>query len=91
MWKVDRIPKDKGMETAEDLARMLMRLGESVHAVVSAEVGIQEEEPPLMVLSMIFGTWEDLEDYRVHEDHVAAVKVLRKHTTKLGAVDYEIQ
>lgn len=90
MWKVDSIPKDKGIETAEDLRQMLLRLGDSIPVVMDTEAGVQNEDPPLVVLNMIFDDWDDLEEYRVHPRHIAAVKVLRKHTTKLGAVDYEL-
>ncbi|OPL19639.1 MAG: hypothetical protein AVO35_10040 [Candidatus Aegiribacteria sp. MLS_C] len=69
---------------------MLLILGDSISSVLHAEVGVQDEDPPLIVLNMDFRTWEDLEAYRVHTEHEAAVKVLRKYTTKLGAVDYEI-
>jgi|GEM_PF-3427524 len=89
MWKIDKVPADRAADTAGDLREMLLRLRDGIDSVLRAEVGLQYEYPPLMVLCMDFQNWEGLEEYRVHPDHLAAVKVLRKHTTKLGAVDYE--
>ncbi|MBN2586240.1 MAG: Dabb family protein [Candidatus Fermentibacteraceae bacterium] len=89
MWRIDKAPAESMSRTIPDLKKMLLKLGGSVPSVLHAEVGIEEGLPPTMVLYMEFRDRAGLEEYSIHPEHLAAVTELRKHTTKLGSVDYE--
>ncbi len=89
MWRIDKTPAESLEKTISELKKMLLKLGGSVPSVSHVEVGIEEGLPPTMVLYMEFRERTGLEEYSVHPEHLAAITELRKHTTKLGSVDYE--
>jgi hypothetical protein len=91
MWRIDKVPPETLKKTNQDLKKLLLELGGKVQSVKRTEVGIQEGLPPVMVLYMEFGDWAGLEQYSGHPEHLAAITELRKHTTKVGSVDYETE
>ncbi len=90
MWTLKE--ENKAENTAKMLA-MLNDLKNKIDVVVKLEAGqnITESERNFdIALYSEFKTTEDLDQYRIHEEHQKVVKFVRQVTERVVAVDYEI-
>ena len=84
-------PKEKN-EAIIELKTLLERLKDKIDVVKFLEVGVNyelEAKSYDLVLLSHFETLEDLDEYRVHPEHLKVVKRIGETTVSRAAVDYE--
>ena len=81
---------DERRQVAEQFKEALLKLPQTIDALVSIEVGINENpaESWDVVLTAIVPTMADVEVYAKHPAHVAAAGLLAGHKEMRACVDY---
>jgi len=78
---------------AQEVARMLNQLTETIPELQCMEVGINMSSRPTaydLVLTADFRDESGLEAYRVHPTHQAVLDILKMHVQETTVVDYLI-
>ncbi|WP_037548351.1 Dabb family protein [Spirochaeta lutea] len=91
MWKTaGKNPAEK-QAAARTIKEALESLPGRVPGIEFLDVGLDETQGPSsfdVVLTTRFRSWEDLQNYRVHPEHVAVGDVVAAHTEDRAVVDY---
>jgi len=85
----------EGKTKAENIVimkQLLEDLKSKVPGVVNLEVGLKEVDSPAnnddIILVSEFKTWDDLDIYANHPEHLKVVEFVKKVVEKRSAVDY---
>lgn len=90
MWT---LKEENKAENATKMLAMLNDLNNKIDVVIKLEAGqnITDSERNFdIALYSEFKTAEDLEQYRIHEEHQKVVQFVRQVTERVVAVDYKI-
>lgn len=95
MWTLkDHAEGNTKEKNAELFSQKLLELQSVVPCLQAIEVGINNSElyPANydVVLITEFATWQDLQDYAVHPEHVKVVEFAKKIVASRAAVDFEV-
>ena len=81
------------LENAQIIKEGLLSLREKIDVLVSEEVGINipnaKKTDYDVCLICEFRTWEDVDIYQNHPEHLAIVSFVKKVVTERRAVDFE--
>ena len=75
---------------AADLRERFKGLMGVVDGLISIEVGVPKGDKPRLVLYSEFTSWEALDGYQVHPDHIAIKSVVHAIVCGRQCCDYEI-
>lgn len=91
LFKLKDFPSDKKKEVLTELKLLLEGLKEKIQEVKFIEVGLNYDlnasSHDICLLSH-FETFEDLDTYRVHPEHLKVVERIKETTVSRAAVDY---
>lgn len=95
IWKIKETETvEEKAEIANEIKAKLMALKGKISQLIDIEVGINlDKDFPAnndVVLVSTFNSVEDLNEYQVHPDHVAAGGYIKANVCSRVAVDYEI-
>lgn len=90
-FKLSGTPEER-KQVATRFAEAIDRLPASIPCLKRIETGINANptEDWDVVLTADVDTWEDLNAYANHPDHLAAAALLKGHKENRACVDYEI-
>ncbi len=77
----------------QDIIDVLKELPDKIDIIRGYELGInfaEKETAYDLCLISVFDSEEDLDKYRVHPEHVAAVEKIRRYIDKTAFVDFKI-
>ncbi len=79
-------------EKCIEIKNALLALKGTVPELMQIEVGINENSKELydISLSTVFASFEDLEAYAIHPEHLKAGKILKEVVNHRACVDYTI-
>lgn len=89
MFKLEQ-PTEENLKGAKEI---LLAMNGKIEELINMEVGINIVESPRaydLVLISTFQTLDDLNIYATHPIHLPVVEHMRKISTSIIAVDYEI-
>lgn len=91
LFKLKDYPKEDKAKVIEELRTLLEALKEKIDEVKYLEVGTNYElEAKSYDIALIshFESFEDLDVYRVHPEHLKVVERIKETTSERAAVDY---
>ncbi len=91
LFKLKEYPEEEKIKIAAELKGLIEGLKEKIDGVKFMQVGTNHEFPAKsfdMALISHFETAADLENYRVHPEHLKVVERIKETTTERAAVDY---
>jgi hypothetical protein len=91
LFKLKEYSTEEKSKVIAELKTLLEGLKEKIEVVKYLEVGLNyelEAKSYDMVLLSHFETIEDLDEYRVHPEHLKVVKRIGETTVSRAAVDY---
>lgn len=92
LFKLKEYPPEEKSKVIAELKSLLESLKDKIEVVKFIEVGVNyelEAKSYDMVLFSHFETLEELDEYRVHPEHLKVVKRIGETTQSRAAVDYE--
>lgn len=92
LFKVNDYPAEEKKKVIAELKSMLEGLKDKIEELKYIEVGVNYElNSKSFDISLIthFNSVEDLDNYRVHPDHLKVVARVAETTSQRAAVDYE--
>lgn len=92
LFKLKEYPAEKKNDVIAELKTILEGLKDKIEVVKYLEVGVNYELKAKsydMVLLSHFETLKDLDEYRVHPEHLKVLKRIGETTLSRAAVDYE--
>ena len=93
MWTVKDTDAASRKDNVEQLKAMLDGLVGTIPEVLSVETGINELEgngAMDVVLICSFDTWEDLDSYQKHPEHLKVAEFVKQIRVERRAVDYTV-
>lgn len=84
---------EASQEQKNKLVVDLTALEQKISLIKKLEVGLdigRKKNSFDLALSVDFNTWEDVEKYSVHSDHIIVVEFIKKVCVEHAKVDYEI-
>lgn len=92
MWKLAGSDAAEKAAAADKILAALRSLEGKIPGLVKLEVGSNKPQTPTswdLVLLTRHASWEDLEAYRVHPDHLKVAEIVGKNTVDRAVVDFE--
>ncbi len=94
MWTIKETDGFSKSQNGLRLKEKLMMLPGLISEIIEFEVGINTIESAAafdIVLVSAFATWDDLDAYRTHPEHLKVVDFVGQVRQERAVVDYEIQ
>lgn len=93
MWRVKGEDAGARAEACAEIKASILKLEGKIPGLLSLEVGLNQVEHPGsydLVLISRHESWEALDAYRVHPEHLKVAEVVGRHSKERAAVDFEV-